>query len=210
MIELLLSLRIVTTTVLFRFTLGRALTKLKVLALTLLLLGTMTAQLSTCREGIEAHVPWRGVIAALLYCCLSAFAGVFVEALLKRARGDSFYEQNAQLAAFGVCLNGTVMVCFYWHELREGGLWSMLGDAAGIQLVVAHALCGLSISALVKYADNILKIYAHSASLILTLVAASIIFNTAPSLQLVFGAAVVTASIYLYHLDDQEQVQHLN
>lgn len=63
-----------------------------------------------------------------------------------------------------------------------------------------QAVGGLVVAVVVKYADNILKGFATSLSIVLSAVIGFYFTNFVPSLQFISGTAVVLFSVYLYSL----------
>lgn len=55
-------------------------------------------------------------------------------------------------------------------------------------------------AAIVKYMDNIARVYAHSMSMIITIMVSSIWLQRLPSIQFIFGSIIVLVSLHLYHL----------
>lgn len=49
-----------------------------------------------------------------------------------------------------------------------------------------------------KYADNMVKIYAVSVSMILTMIISIFLFDYEPTIQLFFGIIIITISILMY------------
>merc|ERR1712048_153457 len=67
-------------------------------------------------------------------------------------------------------------------------------------VVVNNALNGLAISAILKYADNIARVYAHACAMLLTMVLSVILFNQSPTPQLIIACLVVGASTIQYNV----------
>jgi hypothetical protein len=59
-------------------------------------------------------------------------------------------------------------------------------------------------AAIVKYLDNIARVYAHSMSMLITILVSSLWLSRVPSIQLVLGSAIVLVSLHLYHLPHSE------
>jgi len=198
--EILGNMRILMTSLLLRGLLKRKLHKYQWVALLLLCIGTATSQLVTCGNHIILTTHSSAFVLTLFFCFLSAFAGVYTEYLFKKRSGDSLYLQNLQLYFYGMFFNGLVLFLFYSSDVRRLGIVQLAGsDWVTVLLVLNQALTGLAISAIVKFADNISKIYAHSLSLVLTMTISSIIQQTLPSMQLIFGSMIVTISVWLYY-----------
>ena len=79
----------------------------------------------------------------------------------------------------------------------ERGLWHGFDRRASVA-VASSALGGLIVSAVLKYADSVLKGYATSASVILTGLLSALLFGTAIDLHFMLAVVNVTCSIALY------------
>merc|ERR1719373_1367156 len=73
-------------------------------------------------------------------------------------------------------------------------------------VVVNNALNGLAISAILKYADNIARVYAHAAAMIVTMVLSVFLFGQSPTPQLMIAVAIVGASAIQYNLKPEVPV----
>ena len=91
---------------------------------------------------------------------------------------------------------GTNETFSYWRGYN-GLTWT---------LVVSHAIGGLLVAVVVKYADNILKGFATGVAVIVSGVFASLFWGYEPSLLFVVGCVLVTAASVLYHAKDQKQL----
>lgn len=140
-----------------------------------------------------------GVACALAACLLSAFAGVYSELLLKKD-GDlhSIHLQNMLLYAWGVVFNSVALVIKDHEQLQARGLFGGYTFAVWL-LVTNNALNGLTISAILKFANNIVRVFAHTAAMILTM-ALEVAFMGAPlSPQFCVSITIVSCSTYLYN-----------
>jgi UDP-sugar transporter A1/2/3 len=149
------------------------------------------------------NVPAKGFFLVLIHSLLSGCAGIYTEYLMKLRVNDSFYFQNVQMYLWGTILNATVMIVFYNRDLRDIGLFELaIGrDYLTLLVVLNHALCGLSIAALIRFTDNIARVYSHAIGMAMTMTISSIFFWDLPSIQLVFGICIVSISIYLFYTD---------
>jgi len=203
--EILANMRILATAILFRLVFHRPLHKVQWAALLLLAIGSATSQLVTCGDYLISNVPASGFILVLLYSILLACAGIYTEYLMKRKANENFYLQNVQLHVWGSFFNAIVLFLFYSHKMEQEGFFGLeLGKDYVIGLIVAnHALAGLAISAIIKYTDNIAKVYAHCMGMLLTMVVSSILYWQVPSIQLVFGMSTVIISLYLFYTEQK-------
>ncbi|MCO5580842.1 hypothetical protein L7F22_034715 [Adiantum nelumboides] len=168
------------------------------MAIVLLTVGTTTSQIKGCGEGHCGSLfssPYEGYVLGIVSAFLSASAGVYTEFLMKKTN-DSLYWQNAQLYVFGVLFN-------FLRLVLEGGwqkVWGLLNGYGYLTwLVVLNLGCtGLLVSWIMKYADNIVKVYATSLAMLLTMIFSIFLFNFKPSLQLFMGIIICTMSLQMY------------
>ncbi|KAG0212704.1 hypothetical protein BGX28_005737 [Mortierella sp. GBA30] len=143
--------------------------------------------------------PFIGLLAVLTSCVSSGFAGCYFEKILKGAEAD-MWVRNLQLGISGSLFSFLAM--FYDRQrIYDGGL--LQGYSLMTWLVVCNqALGGLLVAIVVKYADNILKGFATSLSIIISGIISVYFFDFEPSLQFQLGTLVVILSTYLYGRPD--------
>ncbi|XP_073029720.1 CMP-sialic acid transporter 1-like isoform X1 [Primulina eburnea] len=198
------NLKIVTTGILFRLFLKRKLSNLQWMAIGLLAIGTTTSQVKGCGEASCDSLfssPVQGYILGLLSACLSALAGVYTEFLMKK-NNDSLYWQNIQLYTFGAIFNMARLVLDDFRSgFEKGPWWQRLFNGYDITtwLVVLNlGSTGLLVSWLMKYADNIVKVYSTSMAMLLTMVLSVFLFNFKPTVQLYLGIMICMVSLHMY------------
>eukprot|EP00899_Mesostigma_viride_P016116 jgi/Mesvir1/24505/Mv21853-RA.2 len=203
--QILGNLKIVTTGILFRTFLKRKLNKLQWIALFLLLIGATTSQISGCLAptGSILNAPVQGYLFGICSAWLSALAGVYTEYLMKKNE-DSLYWQNMQLYGFGILFNAMRLT---YDDIKvgfENGLWThtlLRGyDGWTWAVVLNLAFTGLIVSWVMKFADNIIKVYATSMAMLLTLLISAVFFDLSPSLQLFLGILIAFFSLQLYFM----------
>lgn len=198
------NLKIVTTGILFRLFLKRKLSNLQWMAIVLLAVGTTTSQVKGCGEASCDSLfssPIQGYILGVLSACLSALAGVYTEFIMKK-NNDTLYWQNVQLYTFGALFNmGRLFVDDFRGGFESGPWWSRLFNGYTITtwLVVLNlGSTGLLVSWLMKYADNIVKVYSTSMAMLLTMVLSVFLFTFKPTLQLLLGIIICIMSLHMY------------
>ncbi|RVX09978.1 CMP-sialic acid transporter 1 [Vitis vinifera] len=182
------NLKIVTTGILFRLFLRRKLSNLQWMAIVLLAIGTTTSQVRGCGEASCDSLfsaPIQGYMLGILSACLSALAGVYTEFLMKK-NDDSLYWQNVQLYTSGFEKGP------WWHRLFNGY------SVTTWMVVLNLGSTGLLVSWLMKYADNIVKVYSTSMAMLLTMVLSVFLFNFKPTLQLFLGIVICMMSLHMY------------
>ncbi|KAL4203047.1 hypothetical protein AMTRI_Chr02g266590 [Amborella trichopoda] len=198
------NLKIVTTGILFRIFLKRKLSNLQWLAIMLLAVGTTTSQVKGCGESscdTLFSAPIQGYMLGILSACLSALAGVYTEFLMKK-NNDSLYWQNVQLYTFGAIFNMMRLLLDDIHSgFEKGPWWQRLLNGYTIttwMVVLNLGTTGLLVSWLMKYADNIVKVYATSMAMLLTMVLSVFLFDFKPTLQLLLGIIICGMSLHMY------------
>ena len=200
---LLSSTKILFTGILFRLFLKRRLRSVQCSAIVLLAAGVALARAPTCRaddigSGWQDNDEWAGNALALLSCLLSAFAGIYNEALMKgRAIVHSIHLQNSLLYTFGIAFNLIAIALQEPETLLNRGV---LHDFSAIvwALVLLNTLCGLCISAVLKHGDNMLRANASAGSLLLSLLIESVVLGEPPAAQLLLSTVVVGNAVVLY------------
>ncbi|KAK2976659.1 hypothetical protein RJ640_012333 [Escallonia rubra] len=198
------NLKIVTTGILFRLFLRRKLSNLQWMAIVLLAVGTTTSQVKGCGEASCDSLfssPIQGYMLGILSACLSALAGVYTEYLMKK-NNDSFYWQNVQLYTFGAIFNMARLVLDDFRGgFEKGPWWQRLfnGYSTMTWMVVLNlGSTGLLVSWLMKYADNIVKVYSTSMAMLLTMVLSVFLFSFKPTVQLFLGIIICMMSLHMY------------
>ena len=137
-----------------------------------------------------------GLLAILAACCSSGLAGVYFEKVLKGAK-VSIWMRNIQLALIGV-------VCGVFGAYSKDGAAIAAGgffqgyDAVVLTVIALQAAGGLLVAIVIKYADNILKGFATSVSVVLSCVVSFFLFDVTVTAQFALGAALVLGSVYMY------------
>jgi len=199
--QLLSQLKTVFTGLLFRIFLSRSLTAFQYLAIMQLACGTATSQIPRCLDAMPKgqQSTLFGVALSVVSCILSAFGGIYSEKLLKNKPMDNINWQNIQLYTWGIIFN---LVGFL---IQKGGAVFTKGLFSGYNgwawaVVVNNALNGLAISAILKYADNIARVYAHACAMLVTMVVSIPLFGQTPTPQLVIAIIMVASSTIQYNV----------
>ena len=140
--------------------------------------------------------PIVGFIAVVTACCLSGFAGVYFEKILK-STPQSIYVRNIQLGVVGMVLGlGAVYVTDGAKVADRGFFFGY--DIAVWSVIMLHAFGGIVIAVVVKYADNILKGFASSAAIIVSCIVSMYVFDFQLTLLFVIGATLVIIATLMY------------
>lgn len=139
-----------------------------------------------------------GLVAVVISCLSSGFAGVYFEKILKGSSA-SVWVRNVQLGIFGTVLG---MLGLWWNDgaaIAERGF--LFGYTDMVWCVIFNqAFGGLLVAVVVKYADNILKGFATSFSIIVSTVTSIYLFSFHVDLLFTAGAGLVIGAVYMYSL----------
>lgn len=139
-----------------------------------------------------------GLMAVVVSCLSSGFAGVYFEKILKGSSA-SVWVRNVQLGIFGSVLG---LLGLWWSEgaavAQHGFLFGYTGLVWAV--IFNQAFGGLLVAVVVKYADNILKGFATSFSIIISTVASVYLFAFRVDLLFTLGAGLVIGAVYMYSL----------
>ena len=91
-----------------------------------------------------------------------------------------------------------------WTPITTKGLWYGFDYKACIA-AVNSAAGGLTVAAVLKYADAVLKGYATAISVLLTGVLSMVLFGTELSVEYALGMTNVLAAVFLYNDQDLEK-----
>jgi len=145
-----------------------------------------------------------GIAATLCIATLSGFAAVYTERVLKRGQlrahshaQDILGYMQIQMAVASLLIIGVFAIASDLPTIVEVGIWHGF-DRAAVIAVFSSAVGGLIVSAVLKYADSVLKGYATAASVILTGLLSSMLLGTSLDLHFVLAVVNVTCSIALY------------
>ena len=180
--------------------LKKQLTKVQWVSLVILFIGVSIVQAQPENRGATKvavkQSAIKGLIAVITACCMSGFAGVYFEKILKGTE-QSVWLRNVQLGGIGAVVGYITM------ELNDGALVREQGFFYGyntmVWVVILLQSCGgLIVAVVVKYADNILKGFATSVSIIASCIGSMFIFNFKISLAFCVGGTMVMLATYLY------------
>lgn len=206
-------LKIFTTAVFSMLLLKRRLLRHQWVALAVLISGVVLVQLNNSTEKHKnKDQPEQnriiGLCSALVACCLSGFAGVFFEKILKGA-DISVWMRNIQLSFVSIPLGFAVAFLSDWTAIVDKGFFFGY-DAFIVYLVCLQAAGGLIVAMVVKYADNILKGFATSLAIVVACVFSMYFFDFTVNVQFVVGALLVMFSIFLYSYTKEKRSPNLN
>eukprot|EP01064_Diplonema_japonicum_P000679 TRINITY_DN10443_c0_g3_i7.p3 TRINITY_DN10443_c0_g3~~TRINITY_DN10443_c0_g3_i7.p3 ORF type:complete len:347 (+),score=96.03 TRINITY_DN10443_c0_g3_i7:1336-2376(+) len=196
-------LKILTTAICTVLMLDRRLTLQQWAALIMLTVGVSLAQLqppSAAEDsdaGTSLSAQTAGIMALLVACFTSGFAGVYTEKLLKQTQ-TTLWIRNIQLAAWSVVAG---FIGIYgtsdYETIKSKGFFDGYTNVVWV-VVLLQACSGIVVALVIKIADNIVKNFSVAMSLLLATVISIPLFNFHPSHFFVVGAVLVLASVQMY------------
>jgi len=199
-------LKILTTALFSVLMLQRQFSRKKWFALISLTVGVAIVQISgsaqsDTTEDSTTQNRTLGLVAILFAACTSGFSGVFFEKMLKGS-STSLWMRNIQMGL------PSIIIAFITAYVEDGAIIAEKGFFVGYSpvvwtVVVVQAIGGLIVAVVIKYADNVLKTFAASASIVISCGLSAIFFNFRPNLAFLCGACFVVISTVLYSQPDK-------
>lgn len=152
-----------------------------------------------------------GVGAVCAACFISGFAGVYTESILKKtqpspAEGAKTESKNCLLwlRNFQLSLSGLAFAafgCFILdkQKITVDGFWYGYTSIVWATIIL-QAIGGLVVALVITYADNILKGFATSISVIISTVFSSILWGFEITPLFLAGMVAVLVATYMYSL----------
>lgn len=196
--QILKNLNIISTGVLYRIILKKKLSEIQWAAFILLCAGCTTAQLNPSSDHV-LQTPFIGWLMAIVMALLSGFAGVYTEAIIKKRPSRNINVQNFWLYVFGMAFNVVAILIQDFDAVVNKGFFHGY-SLITVLMIINHALSGIAVSMVMKYADNIVKVYSTSVAMLVTAVVSVFLFNFHLSLAFFLGSTVVSVSIYLHSI----------
>ncbi|KAL5198951.1 hypothetical protein ABZP36_002463 [Zizania latifolia] len=189
--QILKNLNIISTGVLYRIILKKKLSEIQWAAFILLCAGCTTAQLNPSSDHV-LQTPIQGWMMAIVMALLSGFAGVYTEAIIKKRPSRNINVQNFWLYIFGMLFNLVAICVQDFDAVMNKGFFHGYSFIT-ILMILNHALSGIAVSMVMKYADNIVKVYSTSVAMLLTAVVSVFLFGFHLSLAFFLGSTEVLA-----------------
>ncbi|KAF3434893.1 hypothetical protein FNV43_RR21980 [Rhamnella rubrinervis] len=184
--QILKNFNIISTGILYRIILKKKLTEIQWAAFILLCAGCTTAQLNSNSDHV-LQTPFQGWIMAIAMALLSGFAGVYTEAIIKKRPSRNINVQNFWLYVFGMAFNAVAILIQDFDAVMNKGFFHGYSFIT-VLMILNHALSGIAVSMVMKYADNIVKVYSTSVAMLLTAVVSVFLFGFHLSLAFFLGS----------------------
>jgi UDP-sugar transporter A1/2/3 len=176
-------------------------------ALVMLTIGVSIVQISGSRDtsasDTEKNNRFVGLVAVLCAACTSGFSGVYFEKILKGSQ-TSLWLRNVQMGLPSV---GIALIAVFAKDSAAVAQQGFLGGYTPIvwTVVIVQAVGGLIVAVVVKYADNVLKVFATSFSIVISCILSAIFFDFHASIAFVVGASFVVVATGLYSQPEKKR-----
>lgn len=140
-----------------------------------------------------------GTAAVLISCLLSGFTGVYFEKLVK-CTSQTLWVRSLQLSIFGVIFGLAAVGITDFNEVATNGFFQGYNSTTVI-VVVLQAVGGMIVALVMKYADNILKGFATSISIVVsTILSYYLLADFSPNVSFFAGATFVIVATFVYSI----------
>ena len=160
-------------------------------------LGLVVVQYDDCKK--TTLLPFTTYLALLASLSISSAAGVWNEHLLKTFSA-SLHAQNMCMYVYGVLFN--LLIFLLWEkpeeEVLSSALWFRGYSVGALAIITSQALLGLTVTAVLKYADTVVRSLASACSISILYAANIIFFGWTINLTYATGCCIVFLSTYLY------------
>mmetsp|Transcript_40434 Transcript_40434/g.79130 ORF Transcript_40434/g.79130 Transcript_40434/m.79130 type:complete len:422 (-) Transcript_40434:88-1353(-) len=213
--QVMYQLKILTTAVFSAVLLQRQFSARKWMSLVTLTVGVALAQTSGSGDGGSHHHPAHaggggdaaelvaaqnrivGTVAVLCAACTSGFSGVYFERILKGSPRVTLWVRNIQMGL------PSIVIAFLSIYIKDGAAVASKGFFQGYNPIVwtvvsVQAAGGLIVAVVVKYADNVLKVFAASFSIVVTGIISVFLFDFKPDARFCLGTLFVVSAIVIY------------
>lgn len=142
-------------------------------------------------------------------CFFSSLAAILVEAALKlrpynpTEHADvarNMWLRNCQLSLAGTAVSLAIVGLRDWKQAIEHGLFQGYGPLVWL-IIVLRSMVGIMVSFVITYADNILKSFATSLSVLLSTAASAMMLDFKVTAFFAAGASLVLLATFQYHAD---------
>lgn len=195
--QILKNLNIISTGVLYRIFLKKQLSGVQWSALILLALGCTIAQITSGSDQVFS-TPLAGLVMAVVMAALSGAAGVYTELIMKKQPKRNVNVQNIYLYVFGILFNVFAIFLYDSDAVFEQGFFHGYTPVV-LVMILNHAMSGIAVSMVMKFADNIVKVYSTSVAMILTTLVSIPLFGFQLTLPFVLGTSVVSIAVFLHY-----------
>jgi len=127
-----------------------------------------------------------------------------MQPIIKKRPSRNINVQNFWLYIFGMLFNLVAICVQDFDAVINKGFFHGYSFIT-ILMILNHALSGIAVSMVMKYADNIVKVYSTSVAMLLTAIVSVFLFSFHLSLAFFLGSTVVSVSVYLHSVGKPQQ-----
>lgn len=205
--QVLIQSKIITTALVARVMLKKQLSTGQWLALAGLMVGVSGVQLSLpsitkttiAVSSLAASKKLLiGTSSVLVSCLTSALAGVYLEKIMKSEGGTLMWMRNIQISFISTLFALIGCISKDWSLIARNGFFQ--GYSPLVWSVIAlQALGGLIVAIVVKNTNSIIKGFAASGSVVLSVLVSSLVFQESHiNLGFLLGTVAVVISAFVY------------
>ncbi len=173
-------------------------------ALTFGVIIALKANDGSSNDGVKSNA-FIGIVAVIVACFCSAFAGVGFEKLLKQdstSSSPSLWMRNIQLGTYSVVVATLQLLLsnrFDGQQEIAARKPFLFGFSSLVwTLAVLRASCGLLVAIIIKHMDNVVKSITSSVSVLAGCLISSFLLGDVLDWKFWFGAGVVAISSYMF------------
>ncbi|XP_077989257.1 putative UDP-sugar transporter protein SLC35A4 [Glandiceps talaboti] len=202
--QILSNLKIASTAILYRYIIRRRLSRLQWLAMWMLMFAGICNSYgglhisSTNHSNSEVYITIYGLLLMLIYCANSGLAGVYTEYILKKNYQVSLHLQNVLLYIFGVIINYFTYVSSTWNESTPTTFFQGYTSLTFI-IIFTQAANGLIMSAVMKHASNIIRLFIITCAMLVTTTLSMLLFNLQLNMYYWTAFILVFMALFFYH-----------
>lgn len=207
--QIVYQLKIITTAMFMIVLLHRRFSIVQWCAMLALMAGVAIcsySRLPSAKEHADAAMDSKRFIGICVMVGLavnSGLAAAYFERVMKAHKGvatlqtlDPLWTRNLQLSAISVGVTCIDLVRNFGEVWTNGFFHGFHPSVFGV--VFLQAVGGLTIAAVVRYSDNIVKNFGTSFSLIFSCIISNYMFNQTATFSFYFGVFLVVGSVFVY------------
>jgi len=197
--QVLYQLKILTTAIFSATMLGRRFSATKWASLVVLTCGVAIVEISGSDNDTSENKDQNrfvGLVAVLSAACTSGFSGVYFEKILKGSE-VTLWIRNIQMGLFSIAIALVTAMVQDSAKISQKGFFVGYSPIV-LTVITVQAVGGLIVAVVVKYADNVLKVFASSFSILLSCLISALAFDFRPNRSFLVGASLVLLSTVMY------------
>jgi UDP-sugar transporter A1/2/3 len=198
--QVLYQLKILTTAIFSATMLGTRFSATKWASLVVLMCGVAVVETSGSSTDNKSENKDQnhlvGLVAVLSAACTSGFSGVYFERILKGSE-VTLWIRNIQMGLFSIAIAFVTAIVQDSAQISRKGFFVGYSPIV-LTVITVQAVGGLIVAVVIKYADNVLKVYASSFSILLSCLISALAFDFRPNKSFMVGASLVLVSTVMY------------